>query len=120
MKISLFSQSFFSWSSQARGFFTGQFTPDMREGAGEAAGGFVGRMMVVYGTDANFERLRRAEELGREKGGYSAVQVALAWLLHQPVAVVPIVGPQSRDELVSCVGALSIELTPSEVKYLGA
>ena len=108
----------FSWSSQARGFFAGQFTPDIREGAGEAVGGFVGRMMAVYGTNENFERLRRAEELGREKGGYSAVQVALAWLLHQPVTVVPIVGPQSANELVSCVDALSIELTASEVKHL--
>ncbi len=108
----------FSWSSQARGFFTGRYGPDMRGDAKRVQDKFMANMLKVYGTDENFERLRRAKELGERKGGYSAVQIALAWLLHQPFTVLPIVGPHTKQELASCVAALSIELTESELKWL--
>ena len=74
-------------------------------------------MIEVYCTEENFERLRRAEELGRRRG-YSAVQVALAWVVHRPFAVFPIVGPRTKEELASCVAALSIKLTESEIRWL--
>jgi aryl-alcohol dehydrogenase-like predicted oxidoreductase len=104
----------FAWSSQARGFFSGQFQPGMRE----TRDGFLRSMIRVYCTDENFERLRRAEQLGRELGAYSAMQVALAWVLHRPYAVVPIVGPRTRDELSGCIAALSIEMDESKAKWL--
>ncbi len=66
------------WSSQARGFFTGRFTPEMRTAATDVQDEFTARMVEVYCTDDNFERLRRASELGETKGGYSATQIALA------------------------------------------
>ena len=75
-------------------------------------------MLEVYCTPDNFERLRRAEQLGKEKGGRSAVEIALAWLHHQPLRVVPIVGPRTPDELASCVAALSIELTQAQAEWL--
>lgn len=98
-----------AWSSQARGFFTGRFRPDIRDHP---------NMVRVYYTDENFERLHRAEQLGKQKGNYSAVQVGLAWVLHQPFTVVPIVGPRTKEEVVSCVNALQIELTEAEIKWL--
>jgi aryl-alcohol dehydrogenase-like predicted oxidoreductase len=64
------------WSPQARGFFTGKYAPEMRQRPGSLDTDFDRRMLEVYGTEDNFERLRRAQELGRSKGGYSAVQVA--------------------------------------------
>lgn len=99
----------FSWSSLARGFFTGRFRPEVRDNA---------NMVRVYYTDENFERLERANRLGEIKGGYSAVQIALAWLLHQPLDVVPIVGPRNLTELESCIAALRLELTLEEVQWL--
>lgn len=107
-----------SWSSQARGFFTGRYTPEMRSSADGIEDEFTRRMLTVYCTDENFERLRRAKYLGEQKGGYSAVQVALAWVLHKPFAVVPIVGPHTTEELTSCVEATSIKLTASEMAWL--
>jgi len=101
------------WSSQARGFFTGKYSPEMRE-----ADGPMSRMMKVYGTDENFERLVRAKELGEKKGGYTAVEVALSWLLHKPFPMVPIVGPHTPAEVASCVKATSLSLTESEIKWL--
>jgi aryl-alcohol dehydrogenase-like predicted oxidoreductase len=80
--------------------------------------GFTRRMMEIYGTDENFERLRRAQELGERKGGCSAVEVALAWMLSRPFQVVPIIGPRTKPELESCLRALSIELTASEIQWL--
>ena len=108
----------FSWSSQARGFFTGRYRPETHSRASGIDDPLVRRMVEVYCTEKNFERLRRAEQLGREKGGYSAVQIALAWLLHRPIDVVPIVGPRTAEELASCLGALSIELTEREIQWL--
>jgi len=75
-------------------------------------------MVRVYYTDENFERLKRAEQLGETKGGYSAVQVALAWLLNQSIDVVPIVGPRNVKELESCINALKLSLTEEEVQWL--
>mgnify|MGYP000209310457 CR=1 FL=1 len=92
----------FAWSSQARGFFAGVESDVVRR---------------VYHNEANFERRRRAEAWGK-RHGYSATQVALAWLLHLPLEVYPIVGPVTVEELRACVAALEIALTPEEVRWL--
>ena len=108
----------FSWSSQARGFFTGRYNPEMREQIGRIEDGLTRRMIEVFCTDENFERLRRADQLGREKGGCSAVEIALAWVRRQPISIVPVVGPRTPEELASCVRALSVELTEDEIGWL--
>ncbi len=105
------------WSSLARGFFTGKYTPDMRNDASLKPGSFEARMVKVYCTDENFERLNRAKELGERKG-YTAMEVALAWLLYKPFPIVPLVGPRECEELASCIKALSLSLTETEVKWL--
>lgn len=99
----------FAWSSQARGFFTGLYTP---ENVGESE-----LMSRVYDSPGNWERYRRAEELGRKRG-FTTIQVALAWVLHQPFPVFPLVGPANTSELESCLGALALELSPEDVAWL--
>lgn len=106
------------WSSQARGFFTGRWPRELRDQPGAAPSAFDARMIEVYCTNANYERLRRAEALGREKGGFSATQVALAWVLSRPFPIAPVVGPHTVDELESCVQALTLQLTPRECRWL--
>ena len=106
-----------AWSAQARGFFSGRYGPVIRADGSRELDSFAKRMIEVYGTDENHERLRRAEDLGRPRG-YTAVEVALAWVLHKPFPVVPIVGPRTVDELRSCVKALSLKLTPAEIRWL--
>ncbi len=98
----------FAWSSQARGFFTGRYTPDDLEDQ---------TMVRVYYNDANWERFRRAAELGKQRG-FTANQVALAWVLHQPFPTYALIGPASVEELRSSVAALDLELTPDEVRWL--
>jgi aryl-alcohol dehydrogenase-like predicted oxidoreductase len=46
-----------------------------------------------------------AAELGHEPG-----DVALAWLLHQPVVTAPIIGPRTRQQLDAAVRALDVAL----------
>ena len=107
------------WSSQARGFFTGIYKPEMLDKDNfSSLDGFTKRMIKVYCTENNFQRLTRAKELGEKKGGYTAVEIALAWLLHKPFPIVPIAGPHNLDELKSCVKATSLELTEEEIKWL--
>jgi len=107
-----------SWSSMARGFFTGRYTPEMCRDLEKIEDDFQKRMIEVYGTEDNFMRLRRAQALGEKKGGYSAVEIALAWVLNRPYPVVAVVGPHSIENLTSCVRASSLGLSESEMKYL--
>jgi aryl-alcohol dehydrogenase-like predicted oxidoreductase len=97
-----------AWSSQAGGFFTERHSPQRvtdRE------------VERVYSTPENWERRRRAQELGEQKG-YTANQIALAWVLHQPFPTYAIIGPHSVEELRSSVVALEVELTPKETRWL--
>jgi aryl-alcohol dehydrogenase-like predicted oxidoreductase len=71
----------------------------------------------VYVSEDNFERRRRAEELGRDKG-LSGLQVALAFVLSQPYPVIALVGPSKVQNLKANVGALEVELTPEEMAFL--
>jgi len=107
----------FPWSAQARGFFTGRYSPDLLDSPPPENDPFLRRMIEVYCNEANFERLRRTESLGKERG-YTAVEVALAWLLHKPFPMAPIIGPHTPDELNSCLKALTLQLTPEECQWL--
>src|SRR4051795_12249554 len=55
-----------------------------------------------------------------ERRGVSPAQVALGWLLAQPVVTSPIVGITRPDHLTDAVAAVDLELTDDEVAELGA
>ncbi|MAE18632.1 aldo/keto reductase, partial [Candidatus Poribacteria bacterium] len=59
----------------------------------------------------------RAQQLGQEKG-CTAIQVALAYVMHQPFPTFPIFGPVNLDELNSSLGAVGVELTEKEMQWL--
>jgi aryl-alcohol dehydrogenase-like predicted oxidoreductase len=50
--------------------------------------------------------------------GHNPGEVALAWLLHQPVVTAPIVGPRTLDQLSSASRALEMELPESVLTRL--
>lgn len=97
-----------SWSSQASGFFSGRFTPDDLSDP---------NVVRVYYREDNWERLRRARETA-VRHNCTPTQVALAWVLHQPVKVFALVGPRTLPELQDCLGALDVRLSPEEVAWL--
>ncbi|MCU1521264.1 MAG: aldo/keto reductase [Arthrobacter sp.] len=63
------------------------------------------------------DQIRQYEEfaggLGQEPG-----DVALAWLLHQPVVTAPIVGPRTQDQLDAALRALDLSLDGAALKRL--
>ena len=97
----------FAWSSQARGFFTRA----ARDFHGDA------ELERCWYSDDNFERLRRVQELAREKKT-EPLQIAAAYMLHLDFAVFPLIGPRQLSELSSSLRAFDVSLTPSEVAWL--
>lgn len=97
-----------SWSSQARGFFTGRFTPEDRSNED---------LVRVFYSDANWERLARAEQLA-DKKGVTAIQIALAYVLNQSFPTCALIGAQNEQELLSCLEGSQIELSKEEVDWL--
>src|SRR5687768_756761 len=102
-----------SWSSQASGFFSGRFSPEfVPESGGDKD------VVRVYFAEQNWERYRRAEQLGRELGK-SPIQIALAWVLNQPeLNAFALIGPRTTDELNSSLDAAEVKLTSEQVRWL--
>lgn len=98
----------FSWSSQARGFFTGRFTPEIQDNAD---------LVRVFYSDENWERLERAKQLAASKH-VTAIQIALAYVLNQPFPTCALIGAQSAEELKSCDEGSTIQLTRAELDWL--
>jgi len=93
----------FAWSSQASAFF-----------AGLPEDGFLAH---AWYREDNLERRRRAESLAAEVGVHP-MTIALAWLLHVDMPIVPIIGPCSRAELRSSLRALDLELDDAQIGWL--
>ena len=96
-----------AWSTLAAGFAGGTKT--------EASS--VDEVARVYFSADNFERRRRAGELGRDRG-LTGLQVALAFVLSQPFPMVALVGPSKVPNLNEALGALDLGLTQRQMAYL--
>jgi aryl-alcohol dehydrogenase-like predicted oxidoreductase len=100
-------------SSQARGFFSGRYSPDRTEGETQDQQ----NVIRTYFSEGNRERYRRAEELARERGCIRRHAV-LARVLHQPLDVDALIGAGTVGELEDSVGSPEVSLTPDEVAWL--
>lgn len=67
----------------------------------------------------NRDKLEKYESLCRELG-HPPAEVALAWLLHNPVVTAPIIGPRTMEQLESAVRATEIELDDETLQKLDA
>ncbi len=65
----------------------------------------------------NRDKLERWEELCREMGEKPG-DVALAWLLHNPVVTAPIIGPRTLEQLEGSLRALEIEFSDTALNQL--
>ncbi len=105
----------FVWSSLAGGFLTGRFR---RDNLGTFSGYNDELVVRCYCTEENFQRVDRAEELGKEKG-LTLPQVSLAYVLSYPdLDVFPLVGTRTGDEFRENVRAAQVKLTPQEIAYI--
>ena len=76
----------------------------------------VGQRFFDDGDRAVVDAVQQVAE-GR---GIPMAQVALAWVLRNPVVDAPIVGPTKPHHLADAVAALDVELTDDEVRTLEA
>lgn len=67
--------------------------------------------------EQNRPKLEAWEKYCKELGEQPA-DVALAWLLHNPVVTAPIIGPRTNDQLTGSLRALEIKLDEAALKKL--
>ncbi|MCC7191426.1 MAG: aldo/keto reductase [Phycisphaeraceae bacterium] len=96
------------WSSQARGFFLPHISRDY---TGDA------EVVRCWFSEDNFQRRDRAIELAKKKG-VEPINIALAYVLHQPFPTFPLIGPRTIGETISSLRALNVQLTSQEIKWL--
>lgn len=104
----------FTWSSMAGGFFSGRFTRDNLDTFKEYFD-----MVVVnsYCSEDNFKRLDRARQLAEEKG-VTLAQIAVAWVMSQPLNVYALLAPRTAEEVRLNIEALALKLTAAELDWL--
>lgn len=103
-----------TWSSLAGGFFSGRFRRDNLE----SFASYLDRLCVTsYAYEENFGRLDRAEQMAADKG-VSLPQLALAYVLSQPLDIYALVGCGSGAEFADNIQALGLKLSDQERGWL--
>ena len=106
----------FPWSSLAGGFFSDRFHRDNLETFGKDDY-FAQLCIRCYCYEQNFQRLDRARELAGQKG-VTVAQIALAFVMNQPMNTFALVSCADRAQFAANVAALDLKLTPQEMAYL--
>lgn len=101
------------YSPLAGGFLTGKYRADSPGVDSERAKG-----AQRYFTAANWTLLDKMDEIGENQGGKSVSQIALAWLLADPVITSPIIGPRTIEQLQDNLGAVEVGLSDEEKELL--
>lgn len=102
-----------AYSSQAGGFFAGNYDPK------GAPPGVKPNPNIVsyYGTNENYARLTALKKMAVLKD-CTPNQVALAYLMHQPFPCFPIVGANTPARVADSCGAANVSLTYEDVRAL--
>jgi aryl-alcohol dehydrogenase-like predicted oxidoreductase len=101
------------YSPLAGGFLTGKYRPDSGQVDSQRA-----KSTQRYFTDQNWDLLAKMEDIGRKKGSKSISQIALAWMLSNPLITSPIIGPRTLDQLNDNLGSAGLRLTQAELQIL--
>lgn len=105
----------FAYSSLCRGFFSGRVDSAHPGKLSEVVDA---PAVKGYGSEANFERLRRCEQLAKEKN-LPVSQVALAYIFsQQDLDVYALVATGSRERMAQNAAAAEIILSDSECAWL--
>jgi len=100
------------YSPLAGGFLTGKYRKNAPLPASKRA---EGRKRAM--TEKNFELLFEMEAIALRRK-VSIAQIALAWVLSDPVITSPIIGATSIEQLNENLGALNVNLTTEELNRL--
>ena len=104
----------FTWSSLAGGFFSGRLRRDNLD----TFETYLDKLAVhSYAGEENFRRLDRVQELAEERG-MTIPQIAMAYVMSQPLNIFALVVCQSAAEFKANMEAADLRLTPEESAYL--
>ncbi len=101
------------WSPLARGLLTRKPSKEGNATLRAQTDAF-GKNMY---TDEDLKIAQRVSDIA-EARGIPMAQVALAWMLSNPVITAPIVGATRPHHLEDAVAALAVQLTPNEIQHL--
>ncbi|MDV6271477.1 aldo/keto reductase [Rhodococcus globerulus] len=105
------------WSPLARGRLARDWQDTSTHRS--AADPFTDQLYSKQNAESDKEIIRVIGQIAKDRC-VSRAQVALAWLLHQPVVSAPIIGSSSAAQISDAVGALDIELSTQELTELTA
>ncbi len=101
------------YSPLAAGFLSGKYAQGQAEPDSARLNGIRRR----YYNDKSWSVHAAVEGLASQSGK-SISQIALAWLLANPVITSPIIGPRSLEQLQDNLGAAGLSLTPDQKQSL--
>ena len=110
-----------AWSPLGGGVLTGKYLKENGKGGSSGENRLDSEMMKNFAPDYGQtegvvrEVVKVAEEVGR-----SPAQVALAWLNHRPIPVIPIVGARKLAQFQDNLASLEVKLDPAQVARLDA
>ena len=105
-----------AWSPLAGGLLSGKY-----HSGGASDGRYSTEMAKNFmRTGERTDRVVAALQKVSQQAGASPAQVALAWLRHREIPVIPIVGARRASQLLENLKSLELELTPEQVALLDA
>jgi aryl-alcohol dehydrogenase-like predicted oxidoreductase len=99
------------YSPLAGGFLTGKYRPNLVPQSARAGG------VKRYCNEDNWALLDQMDTLAKDKNA-SLTQIALAWLMADPLITSPIIGANTSEQLKDSLGAINIHLTLAEKELL--
>jgi aryl-alcohol dehydrogenase (NADP+) len=103
------------WSPLARGFLAGN---RRRQDLGETVRARTDEYSPkLYYRDSDFAVVERVGQVAAARG-VSNMQIALAWILHQPGITAPILGASRMAHLEEAAAAVDLKLSDEEMKSL--
>ena len=104
----------FPYSATGRGYLSGKFRTDGNKPIEEC---LPNGPIWEYDCPENRARLARAEKLAAEKG-VTVPQIAIAWLLHEPMEIFPLLAPTTKEHIADTVKVFDLALTDAECSWL--
>jgi len=102
------------WSPLAGGFLSGKYD---REDEKKTEGRRAAFDFPPVDKDRGHAAIDAMRPIAAAKG-VSVAQIALAWLLHQPVVTSVIIGAKRQDQLDDNLAAVDVQLSGDELKTL--
>jgi aryl-alcohol dehydrogenase-like predicted oxidoreductase len=103
-----------AWSPLAKGVLSGKYHGEGTDGGRMSNE----RMKEFLPEEQHATRIISAVKAVSEQVGRSMAQVALAWLRHQTVPVIPIMGARKVSQLQDNLASLDLELSAEQLKSL--